>query len=275
MMEFLLEPLAQGFMRRALLSGAVLGGVGALIGVFVVQRGLSLLADGLAHAAFGGMTLGLLLGTTMEDAVWVALPFTIGIALAIQQVRRRTRLGGDVATGVFFALSFALGVLFLSLRPAVGEPVNVESLLFGSILAVSPGLLRTMLVVAGIAVVAMLVTWTRLAYATFDPELAALSGVPVAALEALLLALTAAVVVVGVKTVGVVLVSAFIVIPAATATLLGGSLARIAAWAVALGVVGSAGGLVASYHLNVASGATIILTLGAFFFAALAFKRPR
>jgi zinc transport system permease protein len=274
-MDALLDPLAQGFMRRALLAGMVLGGVGALLGVFVVQRGLSLLADGLAHAAFGGMTLGLLLGTTLEGAIWVALPFTVAVALAIQQVRRRTRLGGDVATGVFFAVSFALGVVFLGLRAPGREPVNVEALLFGSILAVSPGLLLAVLVVAAIVVAAVLLTWTRLAYATFDPELAALSGVPVAGLESLLLGLTAAVVVVGVKTVGVVLVSAFVVIPAATATLLGGSLARIGARAVGLGVAGAAAGLLASYHLNVASGATVILTLGAFFFAALALKRSR
>jgi zinc transport system permease protein len=113
----------------------------------------------------------------------------------------------------------------------------------------------------------------RLAYATFDPELAALSGVPVATLEYVLLALTALVVVVGVKTVGVVLVSAFVVIPAATANLLGRTPAIIAVLAVALGVGGTAFGLFASYHLNVATGATIILTLGALFFLALLLRR--
>jgi len=173
---------------------------------------------------------------------------------------------------VFFALAFALGVLFLGLRPAK-DSLNVEALLFGSILAISPDVLLAMLIVAGLTTVALALAWSRLAYATFDAELAELSGVPVAALEHLLLVLTALVVVVGVKTVGVILVSAFIVIPAATATLLARTLAGIGALAVILGVVGSALGLVLSYHLNAASGATIIVTLAAIFFAALFLRR--
>lgn len=273
-MEGLLEPLAQGFMRRALLAGMLVGAAGGLVGVFVVQRGLAFLSDGLAHATFGGIALGLLLGVSVERSLWAALPFTAAVALGINLARRRARLGGDAATGVFFVVSFALGILFLGLRPASAPPVNVEALLFGSILAVSPDVLVAMLVVAGLTALLLGAGWSRLAYASFDPELAALSGVPVAALEALLLVLTALVVVVGVKTVGVVLVSAFVIIPAATARLLGRSLGGVAALAVGLGVVGSGVGLLASYHLNVASGATIILTLGAGFFLALAVRRP-
>jgi zinc transport system permease protein len=271
--EALLAPLSQGFVLRALAAGTVLGAVGALLGVFVVQRGLGLLSDGLAHATFGGLAFGLLLGATGDGAMWVALPFTVAVALGIQYVRRHTSLGGDVATGVFFAVSFAAGILFLGLRPATATPVNVEGLLFGSLLAVSPEALGVILGTAVAVVAVLAVVGSRLAYATFDPELAALSGVPVAALEYVLLALTALVVVVGVKTVGVVLVSAFVVIPAATANLLGRTPAGIAALAVGLGVGGTAFGLFASYHLNVATGATIILTLGALFFLALVFRR--
>jgi zinc transport system permease protein len=272
MMDFFTEPLAQGFMRRALLAGTVMGGAGALLGVFVVQRGLALLSDGLAHATFGGMALGLLVGASANQAIWVALPFTVLVAVGIGLVRRRSRLSGDAATGVFFAFSFALGVLFLGLRPA-RDNVSVEALLFGSILAISPDVLAAMLLVALITVTALLLAWSRLAYASFDPELAALSGVPVAALEHLLLVLTAVVVVVGVKTVGVILVSAFIVVPAATATLLGRSLAGIGVLAAALGVAGSTLGLLASYHLDLASGATIIVTFSAAFFGALVLRR--
>lgn len=271
--DALFSPLGQGFVRRALLAGTALGASGGLLGVFIVQRGLGLLSDGLAHATFGGLALGLLLGSTVDGAIWVALPFTVAIALGIQHVRRRTVLGGDVATGVFFAVSFAAGILFLGLRAGRQAPVNVEGLLFGSLLAVSPEALQVILGVSAAVFVLLLVFGPRLAYATFDPELATLSGVPVAALEYGLLALTAIVVVVGVKTVGVVLVSAFVVIPAAAANLVGRSLAGIAGLAVALGVAGTAFGLFASYHLNVATGATIILTLGAFFFLALLLRR--
>jgi len=272
-MELLAEPLAQAFMRRALLMGTLLGAVGALLGVFIVQRGLSLLSDGLAHATFGGLALGLLAGASADNAIWTALPFTVAVALAIAALRHRARLGGDAATGVFFTFSFALGVLLLGLRPLRAETVSVEALLFGSILAISPDILLAMLLVAVFTLVALALAWSRLAYATFDAELAFLSGVPVAALEYLLLGLTAVVVVVGVKTVGVVLVSAFIVIPAATAHLLGRTLRGIAILAAGFGVAGSALGLLASYHLNAASGATIILTLSGFFFAALLVSR--
>ena len=273
LVELVTTPLGQAFVRRALGAGLALGTAGALIGVFVVQRGLGLVADGLAHATFGGIALGLLLGATADRALLVALPFTLAVALGIQQLRRRTSLGGDVATGVFFAVSFAAGVLFLGLRAPHAAPVNVEGLLFGSLLAVSPEALLVTGLVAAVVVLLMLSLGPQLAYATFDPELARLSGVRVAALESLLLAVTALVVVVGVKTVGVVLVSAFVVIPAATAQLLGRSLGAILGLSLATSLLATALGLFASYHLNVAPGATIILTLGGLFVLALALRR--
>jgi zinc transport system permease protein len=273
MLELVSSPLGQAFVRRALAAGLALGTAGALVGVFVVQRGFALLADGLAHASFGGVALGLLLGATPDQALWVALPFTVAVALGIQELRRRTRLGGDVATGVFFAVSFAAGVLFLGLRAPRAAPVNVEGLLFGSLLAVTPQALALTALVSALVVALLVALAPRLAYATFDPELARLSGVRVAALESLLLALTALVVVVGVRTVGVVLVSAFVVIPAATAHLLGRTLGGILVLAVATSLAATLAGLLASYHLNVAPGATIILTLGGLFAGALALRR--
>jgi zinc transport system permease protein len=239
----------------------------------VVQRGLAFLSDGLAHAAFGGIALGLLLRADTEHAIWIAVPFTVAVALGIAAVKRRGRLSGDAATGVFFAVAFALGILFLGLRDPGAPPVNIEALLFGSILGISDGVLRGMLTAAAATVAVLAWAFTRLAYASFDPELATVAGVPVAALDRVLVALVALVVVLGVKTVGVVLVSAFIVIPASTARLLGGSFAGMALKALALGVIGSAVGLIASYHLDVGSGAMIILVLGAAFFAALALRR--
>jgi zinc transport system permease protein len=273
LLDLVAVPLGQAFVRRALGAGLALGAAGALVGVFVVQRGLGLVADGLAHATFGGLALGLLVGATPDRAVWVALHFTLLVALGIQQLRRRTSLGGDAATGVFFAVSFAAGVLFLGLRAPRAAPVNVEALLFGSLLAVSPEALAATALVSALVVGLLLLVGPRLAYATFDPELARISGVPVAALESLLLALTALVVVVGVRTVGVVLVSAFVVIPAATALLVGRTLGGILALSLATSLVATAAGLFASYHLNVAPGATIILTLGALFSLALALRR--
>jgi zinc transport system permease protein len=257
MMDIITEPLGYEFMQRALLAGIAVAAVCAVIGVFIVQRGLAFLGDGLAHAAFGGIAIGLFLGASVEHAVWIAIPFTAAIALGIGYVLRRTQLRGDVATGVFFSFSFALGVLFLGLRTAADRPVQVEHLLFGNMTALT------------------LVLWSRLAYALFDPELAAISGVPVAVLEYLLLAETAVVVVVAVKTVGVVLVSSFVVIPAATARLVGNSLGMATIIALVISTVGSAVGLIASYHLDTPAAATIILIHSAGFAGALAWSRIR
>jgi zinc transport system permease protein len=269
------EPMAFDFMQRALYAGLAVAVVCAVIGVFVVQRGLAFIGDGLAHACFGGIAIGLWLGSDVEHAVWLAIPFTVMIALGIGFVLRRSQLRGDVATGVFFSFSFALGVLFLGLREATARPVNVESLLFGSILAVSPEVLNVVLIVSATALVITLLMWSRLAYAIFDSELAAVSGVPVAALEYLLLGQTAVVIVVAVKTVGVVLVSSFLIIPAAAGRLVGTTLARATILAVVFGAAGAFVGLIASYHLDVPTGATIILTHCALFALALAIGRDR
>jgi len=274
-MDLLLEPLALQFMQRALIAGLAIAGVCAVIGVFVVQRGLAFLGDGLAHAAFGGIAIGLFVGASVERAVWIAIPFTAAIAIGIGFILRRTQLRGDVAISVFFSFSLAIGVLFLGLRKATDRQINIESLLFGNMLLVTPQVLAVVVAVAGVALALTLVLWSRFAYAIFDPELAAISGVPVAVLEYLLLAQTAVVVVVAVKAVGVMLVSSFVVIPAATARLVGASLVRVTVLAFAIGTLGAALGLLASYHLDTPTSATIILIHCACFAAALVIGRRR
>ncbi len=274
-MDFLLDPLSHAFLRRALLAGVAVGTAGGLLGLFVVERGLSFLTDGLAHATFGGIALGLLLGTSVDHSFSVALPFVVLVALGIGLVRRRSGLGADVATGVFFSMAFALGIVCLGLRPATAPAVDVESLLFGSILAVSPAGLLAILATALVTTGLLLALWSRLAYATFDPELAAVSGVRVALLEYALMALVAVVVVAGLRSVGVVLVSAFVILPAATAHLLARRLVPIALLSVGLAVLATVFGLLLSYHLDLASGATIVVVLGAAFFVALTLRRGR
>ena len=148
MIELLTEPLGFEFMQRALLAGIAVAAVCAVIGVFVVQRGLAFLGDGLAHAAFGGIAVGLFLGASVERAVWLAIPFTAAIALGIGYVLRRTQLRGDVATGVFFSFSFALGVLFLGLRTAQDRPIQLENLLFGNMLLVTDEVLKVVVIVS-------------------------------------------------------------------------------------------------------------------------------
>src|SRR5262245_21667244 len=109
----LVEMLSLPFMQRALLAGALLGALASYLGAFIVQRGLGFLGEGLAHAAFGGVALGLLLRT---EPLTVAIPFTVAVAVGINWVKERARLAGDTAIGVFFAVSMALGILFLSFK---------------------------------------------------------------------------------------------------------------------------------------------------------------
>ncbi len=274
-MHFLLDPFHYTFMQHALIAGVAVSAICAVLGVFVVQRGLAFLADGLSHAAFGGIAIGLYLGASVENAVWIAIPFTAAIAIAIGVVLRRTQLRGDVATGVFFSFSFAVGVLFLGLRTAHDRQISVDALLFGNVLLISSQVMWVVLVVSVVALIVTVALWSRLAYAIFDPELARLSGVPVAILEYLLLTTTAVVVVVAVKTVGVVLVSSFVVIPAASARMIGATLAQTTVIALLIGTLGAVVGLFVSYYLVTSSAATIILVHSACFLTSLIVARLR
>ncbi|MDR9392404.1 MAG: metal ABC transporter permease [Trueperaceae bacterium] len=264
-MEILLEPLQYAFLQRALLGGAAIAMMTGLLGVFVVQRGLAFLGSGLAHASFGGIALGALVAYAVGGAgllaqpLWVALPFTLAAALAIAWVRDRTDLSSDTAIGVFFAVAVALGVLFLSLIPPDANVVDVYHLLFGSILAVGPADLRIILVTATAVLALLILTWGRLAYATFDADLAAADGLPVRLLDYGLFAVAAVAVVVSAQVVGIVLMAAYLVIPAAAARLAARSLVAMSVGAVTIGVTTTLVGLFASYVADVPSGAAIIL----------------
>lgn len=279
MIADLASMLDYAFLRRAFLGGAAIAAMTGLLGTFVVQRGLAFLGDGLAHASFGGIALGALVayGTAgtglLAQPLWVALPFTVAAALAIAWVRDRTELSSDTAIGVFFAVSVALGVLFLSRIPPDRNVIDVYHLLFGSILAVGPDDLRIILVTAALVLAVVAATWGRLAYATFDPELAASDGVPVRALDYALFVIAAVAVVVSAQVVGIVLMAAYLVIPAASARLVARSLVQMSVGAVAFGMGTTLAGLAASYLIDVPSGSAIILLQAAVFAVATRLRR--
>ncbi|MCF6291132.1 MAG: metal ABC transporter permease [Desulfobacterales bacterium] len=263
----MLEVLELPFMQRALLAGVMIGFLASYYGVFVVQRGLGFLGNGLAHAAFGGVALGLLLGM---EPLWIAAPFTVAIAIAITWVQQRTSLASDTVIGVFFAASMAMGIVFLSLKRDYS--VDAFSYLFGSILAVT----GTDLWVSGLVVFFSLLCqplWGRWAYATFDRDLARTDRVPVVLDEYLLAVLIAVTVVVAVKVVGIVLISAFLVVPAAAARLLSQRFAAMTVLSVCIGVTSVLGGLGCSYWLDLPSGATIVLLQTVIFLVSLAVSR--
>lgn len=282
MIAELREAFSFAFMQRALLAGVLVALMSGLLGTFVVQRRLSFLGDGLAHASFGGMGLGAFVVVTfgfveagfLRDPLWIAVPFALATALAIAFVRDRTQLSSDTAIGVFFAVSVALGVLFFSkLPPDADLGVDVLDLLFGSILAVRQGELVAIAVTAACVLATLGAAWGRLAYATFDDELARTDGVRTRALEYLLFATAALVVAVSAVVVGIVLMAAYLVIPAAAARLRSRSLAGTSVRAMAIGVATTVAGVLASYLIDVPTGSAIILVQAGVFVLAMAWPR--
>lgn len=261
------EILSLPFMQRALVAGILVGFLASYYGVFIVQRGLGFLGSGLAHAAFGGVALGILLNA---EPLWVAVPFTVLVAVGITWVKDKTKLGGDTTIGIFFSVSMALGIIFIFLkRQYTSDAFNY---LFGSILSVS----ITDIVVPFILILITLLLfpfWKRWAYSSFDRELAQADRIPVQFDDYLLSVLIAVTIVVSIKVVGIVLIAAFLVIPPAASRLLNNSFSKMTVVSILIGISTALVGLWISYYLNVPSGATIILLQAVVFFIVMVFRK--
>lgn len=263
-MDVLLEPLAFSYFVRALVASAMVGVVCAVVGTYVVLRGVAFIGDAIAHAGFPGVVAAYLLNVPFYLGAAVAAVVT---ALAIGAVTKRAGIRQDTAIGVLFAGTFAFGVfLFSTIR---GYVADLFSFLFGNVLAIGPGdLVGLLLLGLGvIGVVALL--WKELLYATFDPLGAAASGIKVDRLEYLFLALVALTIVVSLQAVGIILVVAMLVTPAATAQMLTVRFVRLMVLASIVGIASAVVGLYLSYWLDVASGATIVLVQTGLFLIAL------
>jgi manganese/iron transport system permease protein len=263
-------PLAFPFFVRALVASAIVGLVCAVVGSYMVLRGLAFMGDALSHSAFPGVVAAYLLKGPFYLGAAIA---AVGTALAIGWVTQHGKLRGDTAIGVLFAGMFALGIFLFSLIPNyVGD---LFGFLFGEILGIGVGdlIALTGLAIVVLAIVALL--WKELLYATFDPLGAAASGLPVVRLDYLFLALIALTIVISLQAVGIILVVAMLVTPAATGQILAQSFGRLVAVAIVIGIVSPIVGLYLSYWLNAASGATIVLVETGVFVAALVWKgRP-
>jgi zinc transport system permease protein len=259
----MIEIISLPFIQRALIGGILVAFLASYYGIFVVQRGLSFMGSGLAHAAFGGIALGLFLET---EPLQIAVPFTVAVAIAITWVQNRTKLGGDTAIGIFFSVSMALGIVFLFLRHEYTD--DAFTYLFGSILAVAwSDIYMTIIIV--ILTILLWPYWSRWAYTSFDRELALTDHLPVRRDDYLLTILIAVTVVVAIKVVGIVLIAAFLVIPAATARLISHRFRTMTVFSIACGVTSAVIGLWISYLLDIPSGAAIILFQALLFFVAL------
>lgn len=257
-----------GFLTRALIAGLLVGGLASYYGVFVVQRRLSFLGAGLAHAALGGVSLGLLLET---EPLVVALPFTILVAITINWIRENTRLSADTAIGILFAVAVSLGIIFLSLRDR--GSADAFAYLFGSILTVSKTDLWATIAIFAAGLLTLRKLWGRWAYATFDEEAAIADGIRTSRDQYIFSVLLAVTIVVSIKVVGILLIAAFLVIPAAAARLLSHSFSAMTLIAVLAGGSSVLAGLMLSYTLDLPGGAVIILCQTTLFLAALMYSR--
>jgi manganese/iron transport system permease protein len=228
------------------------------------------MGDALSHSAFPGVVAAYLLKGPFYLGAAIA---AVGTALAIGWVTRTGRLRGDTAIGVLFAGMFALGIFLFSRIPNyVGD---LFGFLFGEILGIGDRDLVALSILAVIVLATVAVLWKELLYSTFDPLGAAAAGLPVARLDYLFLALIALTIVVSLQAVGIILVVAMLVTPAAVGQLLASSFARLVAIAIAVGVLSPIVGLYVSYWLDAATGATIVLVETAVFLVALGFRRAR
>jgi len=261
---FLTDPMAYGFMQRGLVAALSVGVVCAVMGTFVVLKGLAFIGDAVSHAAFPGLVIAYIIGVPLYIGGAVA---AVATALAIGLVARRGRLRFDTAVGVLFAGTFAFGVMLFS--TIKGYVTDLLGYLLGNVLGIGIGDLIQVAVLGAIVLSIVIAIRKELLFATFDPLGAAASGLPVAALEYLLLALLGVTIVVSIQAVGIIMVVAMLVTPAATAQLLVVRFSRLMAVAVALAAVSAVVGLYLSFYLNLASGASIVLVETLFFVLAL------
>jgi zinc transport system permease protein len=261
------EILSIDFMQRALIAALLVGAVAPMVGIFLVQRSLSLIGDGMGHVALAGVAVGLVTGQAPVLAALVAAVFA---AVVIELLRMRGRTNGDTALAVIFYGGIAAGVVIISKAPE-GSPANLTRYLFGSILTTQQS---DLYVFAALAAVVAATTWVlrpRLFAVANDDEYAKAVGLPVLPLNLVLAVLTATTVVIAMRVVGLLLISALMIVPNATSQLFARSFSSGLRWAIAFGLFASVGGVLLSYPLNTPSGGTIVsLAVVVFIVVALA-----
>lgn len=263
-LDWILDPLNYPFMVRGLLAALLVGIVCATVGTYVVLRGMAFFGDALAHAILPGVAVGYLVGGGAKGPLfWWGLLAAILTSLGIGAISRGARIKEDTAIGIIFAGMFALGIALIS--TVRSYTVDLTHFLFGNVLGVSPGDLRLMGFFTALIILAVLLFYKEFLVLSFDATLAATLRLPSRLFEYLLLVLIAVAIVVSLQTVGVALMVAMLVTPAATAYLLTRRLPTMMVLAAAIGSFSGVAGLYLSYYINVASGAAIVLICTAIF----------
>jgi manganese/iron transport system permease protein len=271
-MSFLLTPLQYEFMQRGMIAAVLVGIVCAVIGTYVVLRGMAFFGDALAHTILPGIALGYLItGGSRDVLFWWALGTAIVAALGIGAISKNSEIKEDTSIGVVFAGMFALGVALISTVRSYA--VDLSHFLFGDVLSVSSQSLWLILIFGGIVLLLVFAFYKEFMTLSFDPILAATLRLPVGFLNNLLLTLIAVTVAVSLQTVGVALMVAMLVTPAATAYLLTHRLSTMMILAAVFASLAGVIGLYLSFYLSIASGAAIVLTATVFFLLVFVWKK--
>jgi len=251
------------FIENALIAGILVSGVCSILSVYIIFKRMAFIGQGISHSAFGGVALGIYFFGNETSSMFLVqgttLFFCISAALLIGWVSRKHFVSEDSAIGIFFVASMSLGVVLISLRQEY--TVDIFSYLFGNILAVSS---EDILLISFLACIVFACIWgffKELKFYCFDEVIAEVYGIPVTFLHYLLLILIAVTVILSIKTIGIILVSAFLVIPAATAKLLTEDYLKIFFYSFFLGQVSNISGLWISFQWEIPSGASIVLVL--------------
>jgi manganese/iron transport system permease protein len=274
LIDFLTTPLQYEFMMRGMIAAILVGIVCAVVGTFVVLRGMAFFGDALAHTILPGIALGYLVsGGARDQLFWWALGTAIVASLGIGAISKNSQIKEDTAIGIIFAGMFALGIALISTVRSYA--VDLSHFLFGDVLSVSTQSLLLILIFGGIVLLLIFAFYKEFTTISFDPVLAATLRLPVDLLNNLLLVLIAVTVAVSLQTVGVALMVAMLVTPAATAYLLTNRLSKMMLLAAVFASLSGVIGLYLSYYLSIASGAAIVLTATFFFLVAFSWKRIR
>jgi len=250
----MMELLQYEFMKNALLAIILASIACGIIGVYIVVKKIVFISGGIAHASFGGIGLGYFLGI---NPVWGIIPFSIISALVMGLVSKPTKIPEDTAIGIIWALGMSLGVIFIGLSP--GYAPDLFSYLFGSILTVTTTDLVVMLILDLVIIKVVFLFYKEFLALSFDDEFATVIGVPTMKLYLLLLCLIALTIVVLVRVVGIILVIALLTIPAAISKQISTNLKKMMFVSIFVSAVFGVIGLILSYQLNLASGATIVM----------------
>lgn len=271
MLNWLLDPVRYPFMVRGLIASIMVGVVCSVVGTYIVLRGMAFFGDALAHAVLPGIVLAHLLGWSLSLGALIAGILT---AIGIGALSTRGQIKEDTAIGVIFAGAFALGVAMLSTVRSYAT--DLAHILFGNVLGVSTGDLLWIASLTALTLVIIFIFYKEFLVLSFDPILAETLRLPASFLNYLLLTLIAATVVIALQTVGVALMVAMLVTPAATAYLLTRRLSTMMVVAALIGAFASVTGLYLSFYGNIASGPAVVLTAtGVFFIVALISPRRR